>query len=87
MCCWRWPIGEDHGYAIMQSVTSESGARVRLGSATLYRTPRTLLEDDLNEESSRRDEGPGDPRRRYYRITSVGQDLRGRMDPGAAART
>jgi DNA-binding PadR family transcriptional regulator len=65
--------GEGHGYAIMQTVTLESHGGVRLGPTTLYRTLRTLLEEGLIEESSRRDDSDGDARRRYYRITSVGQ--------------
>jgi DNA-binding PadR family transcriptional regulator len=65
--------GEAHGYAIMQTVIRESQGRVRLGPTTLYRTLRTLLEDGLIEELSNGDDGNGDARRRYYRITDPGQ--------------
>jgi DNA-binding PadR family transcriptional regulator len=65
--------GEGHGYAIMQTVTRESEGRVRLGPTTLYRTLRTLLEDGLIEELARGEDGGGDARRRYYRITGLGR--------------
>ncbi len=67
--------GQDqHGYGIMQEVLDRTGGRVRLWPATLYGTLKRLIEMELIEES---DERPApdldDARRRYYRLTRLGQ--------------
>ncbi len=65
--------GEAHGYAIMQAVERSSGGVVRMGPATLYGTLKRLVEAGLAEELPHRS-GPGDDqRRRYYRLTGLGQ--------------
>lgn len=64
--------GEKHGYAIMQDVEAISQGQVRLGPGSLYGTLKRLLADSWIAES----EGPGetaDERRRYYRLTDLGQ--------------
>lgn len=61
-----------HGYAIMQAVESISGGVVRMGPGTLYGTIKRLLESGLVEESGDRPE-EDDERRRYYRITGLGE--------------
>jgi DNA-binding PadR family transcriptional regulator len=64
--------GPRHGYAIMQTVATESGGTVELGPTTLYRTLRTLHDAGLVSEVPPDDPG-GDTRRRYYHITEAGQ--------------
>lgn len=68
--------GERHGYAIMQDVERLSDGVIRMGPGTLYGTLKRLLEQGLIEES----DGPADPspesqRRRYYRLTAIGQHV------------
>lgn len=68
--------GEQHGYGIMQEVLNRTTGKVRLWPATLYGTLKRLIEAELIEES---DERPApeldDARRRYYRLTSLGQGV------------
>ncbi|MEO7000794.1 MAG: PadR family transcriptional regulator [Ktedonobacterales bacterium] len=67
-------MGERHGYAIMQEVKRLSDGRVRLGPGTLYRMLKGLLDDGLIAESDARpDPAHDDERRRYYRLTDLGQ--------------
>src|SRR5688572_5288449 len=71
------PSGEErHGYGIMQEVEERSGGSTRLRPGTLYRAVARLVEDGLLEES---DERPApdqdDERRRYYRLTTLGQKV------------
>ncbi len=66
--------GERHGYAIMRSVTADTAGAVRLGPGTLYRSIKGMLADGLIEESDARpDPALDDERRRYYRLTALGQ--------------
>ena len=70
--------GERHGYAIMQSVTETTEGRVSMGPGTLYGTLKRLLESELIEESDHRpDPGLDDDRRRYYRLSGLGQRVVG----------
>lgn len=66
--------GEQHGYAIMQEVLERTQGKVRLWPATLYGSIKRLIEAGLIAES---DERPApefdDARRRYYRLTTLGQ--------------
>jgi DNA-binding PadR family transcriptional regulator len=64
--------GELHGYAIMQAVESSSGALVKIGPASLYGTLKRLVEKGLAEEVTRASMPGEDPRRRYYRLTRLG---------------
>ena len=64
--------GERHGYAIMQAVEGSSGGVVRMGPATLYGTLKRLVEQGLAEELPR-SPTDDDQRRRYYRLTALGQ--------------
>lgn len=65
--------GEQHGYGIMQEVLQRTTGKVRLWPATLYGSIKRLIEAELIEES---DERPApeldDARRRYYRLTDLG---------------
>jgi len=65
---------EQHGYGIMQEVLERTDGKVRLWPATLYGTLKRLIEADLIAESSQRPKpADDDERRRYYRLTALGQ--------------
>lgn len=66
--------GDRHGYAIMQEVIASTGGRIKMGPGTLYGTIKRLLASGLIDESdSRADSKLNDERRRYYRLTGLGQ--------------
>ncbi|MSU57828.1 MAG: PadR family transcriptional regulator [Pedosphaera sp.] len=66
--------GELHGYAVMQEVAAHTDGRMKMGPGTLYGTIKRLMEAGLIEESDERpDAESDDERRRYYRLTGVGQ--------------
>ena len=66
--------GERHGYAIMQEVAESTGGQMKMGPGTLYGTIKRLLEARMIEESDQRpDPDLDDERRRYYRLTALGQ--------------
>ena len=65
-----------HGYAIMQDVEARSAGSLTLRPGTLYRAISRLLTDRLIEErDAPADADSTDERRRYYRLTSLGQDV------------
>jgi DNA-binding PadR family transcriptional regulator len=67
---------EQHGYGIMQEVLDRTEGKVRLWPATLYGTLRTLIEEELIEESERRPAPEDDDaRRKYYRLTKLGRQV------------
>jgi DNA-binding PadR family transcriptional regulator len=68
--------GECHGYGIMLEVEKLTQGSLRLGPGTLYRSIQRMLIDGLIEE--RKDVGDpedDDERRRYYRLTKLGQEV------------
>lgn len=66
--------GEKHGYAIMQAVALRTRGEVRMGPGTLYGLIKRMLADGWIEELDERpDPALDDERRRYYRLTSLGQ--------------
>ena len=65
--------GEKHGYAIMQAVENSSNGIVRMGPASLYGTLKSLVGKSLVEELEHRPSPDDDQRRRYYRLTGLGQ--------------
>jgi DNA-binding PadR family transcriptional regulator len=68
--------GERHGYAIMQEVAGSTNGQIKMGPGTLYGTVKRLLEAHLIEESDERpDPHLDDERRRYYRLTGVGEQV------------
>jgi DNA-binding PadR family transcriptional regulator len=68
--------GERHGYAIMRVVAEDTGGTVRLGPGTLYRSIKQMLAAGLIEESDERpDPFLDDERRRYYRLTPLGEEV------------
>jgi DNA-binding PadR family transcriptional regulator len=67
--------GEDlHGYAIMQEVARQSEGKYNIGPGTLYDNLQKLIKRKLVEVPGRRP-GDDDPRRRYYRLTSLGRGV------------
>ncbi len=68
--------GEQHGYRIMQTVAEDSDGQFRMGPGTLYGTLKRMLSEGLIEESGERpDPALDDERRRYYRLTELGQTV------------
>ncbi len=65
---------ERHGYGIMQEIAARTGGTMRMGPGTLYGSIKRMLADGLIEESGQRpDPELDDERRRYYRLTELGQ--------------
>jgi len=67
---------ERHGYGLVQAVSDRTDGLITLEPGNLYRVVKRLLDDGLVSESTRRDApsaSDGDQRRRYYRITALGQ--------------
>jgi DNA-binding PadR family transcriptional regulator len=63
--------GEKHGYLIMKDARSPEGGGIRLGPGTLYGSLDRMMRDGLVEETGTTD----DERRRYYRLTKLGQSV------------
>ena len=61
-----------HGYAIMQEVARQSDGKYKLGPGTLYDNLQKLIQNKFVQELGRRP-GDDDPRRLYYRLTSIGR--------------
>jgi DNA-binding PadR family transcriptional regulator len=67
--------GEElHGYGIMQEVARQSEGRYKLGPGTLYDNLQRMVDLGLVQEVSRRG-AVEDPRRRYYRLSSLGRTV------------
>jgi DNA-binding PadR family transcriptional regulator len=65
---------EQHGYAIMREVETETEGRIKLGPGTLYGAIKTLLEARLIAEAGPRiDPDVNDERRRYYKLSDLGR--------------
>ena len=66
--------GEKHGWAIMRDVAELSGGAVQMGPGTLYGSIKRMIDQGLLEETDERpDPALDDERRRYYRLTDLGQ--------------
>jgi len=66
--------GEKHGYAIMMEVEANTQGEVKMGPGTLYGSIKRMLAAGLIEESDERpDPQLDDERRRYYRLSGLGQ--------------
>src|SRR5688572_16477182 len=64
--------GERHGWALVRAVQQrEEFARIMPGN--FYRTLRSMLADALIRESSARPSQDDDERRRYFRLTPLGE--------------
>jgi DNA-binding PadR family transcriptional regulator len=67
--------GEDlHGYGIMQEVARQSEGRYKVGPGTLYDNLQRMVDQGLVQEVARRASND-DPRRRYYRLSSLGRSV------------
>jgi DNA-binding PadR family transcriptional regulator len=65
---------ELHGYGLTLAVAERSAGVIRLEPGNLYRIIRRLLADGLVAESDRRPARDlEDARRRYYRLTTLGE--------------
>ena len=65
---------ERHGYGIMQDVARQTNDALQLGPGTLYGCLKRMLAGGMVEESDvRPDPALDDERRRYYRMTPLGQ--------------
>ena len=68
--------GEKHGYAIMKEVEAQTGGQVKMGPGTLYGSIKRMLAAQMIEEADERpDPEMDDERRRYYRLTGLGEQL------------
>jgi DNA-binding PadR family transcriptional regulator len=66
--------GERHGYSIMRDIAERTEGQTKVGAATLYRSIKRMVDDGLISESEERpDPELDDQRRRYYRLTSLGE--------------
>jgi len=63
-----------HGYGIMQEVSRQSEGQFKLGPGTLYDNLQKLIDRRFVQELGHRP-GDDDPRRRYYRLTSLGRGV------------
>ena len=63
-----------HGYGIMQEVSRQSEGRYKLGPGTLYDNLQKLAGQGMVQELGRR-AGDDDPRRRYYRLSTLGRGV------------
>jgi DNA-binding PadR family transcriptional regulator len=65
---------ERHGYGIMQDVARQTNDALQMGPGTLYGCLKRMLAAGLVEEADERpDPELDDERRRYYRMTSLGE--------------
>ena len=68
--------GEKHGYGIMLEVENNTHGQVAMGPGTLYGSIKRMLKASLIEETDERpDPDMDDQRRRYYRLTGMGQQV------------
>ena len=68
--------GDKHGYTIMRAVSEQSNGAVKLLPGTLYNLLKRMLEDNWIEELDERpDPALDDERRRYYRLTALGEKV------------
>jgi DNA-binding PadR family transcriptional regulator len=67
-------VEDRHGYAIIQDVALRTNGELKLSPGTLYRSIQRMLEEGLIVETHERPAPEDDDeRRRYYRITKLGE--------------
>ncbi len=66
--------GAQHGYAIRGRVRDQTNGRTVLYPATLYGSIRDMVQRRLIEPADDLDQGDPDRRRRYYRLTRLGNE-------------
>ncbi|MEO6223381.1 MAG: PadR family transcriptional regulator [Vicinamibacterales bacterium] len=64
---------DQHGYGLVQAVAEHTNQLIVLDPGNLYRVIKRLLETGLVAESGRRPEGEAGERRRYYKLTPLGE--------------
>ena len=63
-----------HGYDIMREIANATDGKIQMGPGTLYGTIKRMLQAGLIVETDERpDPALDDSRRRYYRLTDLGQ--------------
>lgn len=70
--------GVRHGYGLVKEIEAQSDGRVRIDPANLYRTLKRMIATGLVEEADAPPADDGDPgreRRRYYRISELGDEV------------
>lgn len=68
--------GEKHGYSIMKDVESQTQGKIKMGPGTLYGSIKRMLSAGFIEETDERpDPALDDERRRYYRLSNLGQKV------------
>jgi DNA-binding PadR family transcriptional regulator len=68
--------GDKHGYNILREVAEQSDGAVKLLPGTLYNLLKRMLEDGwIVEQEERPDPALDDERRRYYRLSAVGEKV------------
>lgn len=66
--------GDKHGYLILREVAERTQGQVRLLPGTIYNLLKRMLEDGWIEELDERpDPELDDERRRYYRLSGLGE--------------
>ena len=70
--------GDKHGYAILRAVAEQTDGALKLLPGTLYNLLKRMLEDGWIEELDERpDPALDDERRRYYRLSGLGEQIAG----------
>lgn len=65
-----------HGYDIMRAIANATDGKIQMGPGTLYGTIKRMLQGGLIVETDERpDPALDDSRRRYYRLTNLGQQV------------
>lgn len=68
-------VGQDlHGYAIMQEISRQTDGKYTMGPGTLYDNLQKVIRRRWVLDLGHRP-GDDDPRRRYYRLTSLGTSV------------
>ena len=68
--------GEKHGYSIMKEVETQTSGKLKMGPGTLYGSIKRMLGAGFIEAADERpDPALDDERRRYYRLSSLGQSV------------
>jgi DNA-binding PadR family transcriptional regulator len=68
--------GEKHGYSIMKDVEKQTGGKMKMGPGTLYGSIKRMLAAGFIEQADERpDPALDDERRRYYRLSGLGQKI------------
>ena len=67
--------GPSHGYRIVKEIEERERTLGVIYPGNLYRRIRDLLAKGLIEDDDPPKEGDADPRRRYFRVTALGEEV------------